>query len=251
MLIVDAYNVLHQTGVLSPHLAGLDVPGLVRLLSHSRYASRKTTLVCDGGGSKGSGVRMGHVNVLFSGYHAEADDLIETLIERYVHGGGLSVVSSDKRLRRAAKKRGAEIIPSDRLLRHLEHDADRPEDRGGLPVFVHEIPLDRWSVAHWMEEFGIEPDDTPKQVPRPAPASAAAKTNHPKRVEPSRVSQSTPSHARADREQRAKPEPAQDLDPLLRAALEEWRGRLTADDLDMRRWVDDVKPISDRTRPRG
>ncbi|MEM7621995.1 MAG: NYN domain-containing protein [Planctomycetota bacterium] len=273
MLIVDAYNVLHQTGVLSPDLAGIDVPGLVRLLGTSRYATRKTTLVCDGGGSGGSGVQMGHVNVLFSGYHSEADDLIETLIDRYSHGGGLSVVSSDKRLRRAAKRRGSESIASDRFLRHLEHDHNGRGTGSGdsetLPVFVHEIPLDPWSVNHWMRAFGVEPAGEPAAESPPASRTGAKPGDRDPdtRVGRSPVREASPptkaageGHAlppaaasavpEADVTQKspdASPEPVR-LDPLLRAALEEWRGRLSPDDLDMTKWVDDVQPIPARRK---
>jgi hypothetical protein len=37
--------------------------------------------------------------------------------------------------------------------------------------------------------------------------------------------------------------PVGELDPVLRAALEEWREVLSADDLDMSRWIDGVEPL--------
>ncbi|MAY74333.1 MAG: hypothetical protein CMJ31_06330 [Phycisphaerae bacterium] len=243
MLVIDTYNVLHVTGVLPPDLAGIDVPGLVRLLAESRFATRTTTLVCDGAGSRGSGVRMGGVSVLFSGSDREADDVIETLIEKYAHGGGLSVVSSDKRIRRAARRRRAESIASEAFLEMLAQDHGRGRTPGP-PVFTTEIPLDRYSVDHWLREFGIETTTPSRTVPSPArPRRTPAKSGPPPIVPDQRL----PDRGRSGSESPADPSPALDdgslgveIDPLLRAALEEWRGRLTLDDLDMERWVHDI-----------
>ncbi len=160
MIIIDAYNVLHQTGVLPPRLAGMEVPGLIRLIGTSRYARERITIVCDGGGgTTASGASRGLVRVLFSGHDAEADDLIEGLIDRFGHGGALTVVSSDKRLRRAARRRGAESVESGDFLRQLAADADRAA-RGQLPAFATAIPLDRYSVDHWLHEFGLPAPET-------------------------------------------------------------------------------------------
>jgi hypothetical protein len=68
MLIVDAYNVLHVTGVLPPELAGLEIEELADLASASRWGRQRIVLVCDGtdparrrpargGAAGGSGVR--------------------------------------------------------------------------------------------------------------------------------------------------------------------------------------------------
>lgn len=278
-LVVDTYNVLHTTGVLPPDLAGLDVPGLVRLLGESRFSRRATTLVCDGGGAGGSGVRMGHVKVLFSGDHREADDLIERLIERFSHGRALTVVSSDRRLRKAARRRGAESVASADFLAMLADDHGGGRAADGPPVFTTEIPLDRYSVDHWMREFGLEPAPRPAprpviptHKPRPAqrkhdaaggaggspliPPEVAAKLRaasekvarpplEPRRL-PDRVAAGM-GRTEADRAA-TKHEPPVDLDPLLRAALEEWRGRLTLDDLDMSKWLDRDHP-EDPSRP--
>lgn len=257
MLIVDAYNVLHLTGVLPPDLAGLDVPGLIGLVAKSRYGRRSVTVVCDGGGSNASGARFGRARVLFSGHQNEADDVIERLIDRYAHGGGLSVVSSDKRLRRAAKCRGAESIASERFLEELADDARHPERERGA-AFVHEVPLDPYSVRHWLEEFGLD-------VPPPAPPAPAAKEKPAPRAKATVDKKAEPPAGFGERlrvelpkepappaepvepEVSEPPAPAQlPGDPVVRQALEEWRGSLTLDDLDMRRWISGVTPIKKR-----
>ncbi|MBZ0171833.1 MAG: NYN domain-containing protein, partial [Phycisphaerales bacterium] len=157
MLIVDTYNVLHIQGVLPPRLAGLGVPDLVRLVSVSRYAGRRLTLVCDGGPGGGvSGVRMHTAHILYAGSHLEADDVIEQLIERYHRGNSLDVVSTDRRLRRAASRRGARSITSERFLTHLVEDEQTPAPQRGH-LLRAQVPLDAYSVGQWIREFGLTP----------------------------------------------------------------------------------------------
>jgi predicted RNA-binding protein with PIN domain len=133
VLLIDAYNVLHVSGILPPELAGPDVAGLVRLIARSRYADRELTVVCDGVGSKSHGVSLGAARVLFSGTEREADDLIEVLITRFGRGRTLEVVSSDRRLHRAARRGKAGVISAEAFLRHLAEDHRRvvPRDRTG------------------------------------------------------------------------------------------------------------------------
>ncbi len=47
-LVVDAYNVLHVTGVLPPEIAGLDLNGLADLIEASGLAKDEVWIVCDG-----------------------------------------------------------------------------------------------------------------------------------------------------------------------------------------------------------
>lgn len=269
MLVVDAYNVLHVTGVLPQRLAGLGVADLIRLIARSRYARRKLTVVCDGGGgTRSSGAKLGHARVLFSGDHEEADDLIERLIDRFAHGGGLSVISSDKRLRKAARRRRAESIPSDAFLAQLVEDESRPAVPGE-PAFTTEVPLDAYSVAHWLAEFGLEAPDPAtkprevrsaepapgrKKVPPPGPQGAGVfgeslTIELPEPPTPRERAAAPESHEAPPAVPENATDPASEdgagleVDPLLRRALEEWRGLMSLDDLDMRRWIDGVQPL--------
>lgn len=278
MLIVDTYNVLHVTGVLPPRLAGIGVPGLVRLIASSRFAPRRITLVCDGGPSNGvSGLRMHTVHILYAGSHIEADDVIETLIERYHRGNSLDVVSSDKRIRKAARRRGARSIASEKFLAQLVHDESAPPARRGS-ILREQVPLDPYSVERWCREFGVPPpearsgissrslaDETqatrPGQKP-PGPKPSRSRSRHPPPAsigEPLRVELpvAPPPDTPSPEDAPSTAEPPADagnaerveVDPLVLAALEEWRDRLTLDDLDMQKWLPDTK--TDPPTPRG
>lgn len=253
MLLIDTYNVLHVTGVLPPDLAGMDLPDLVKLIGRSRYNARPATLVCDGHGGRSAGARMGDVHVLFSGPTREADDLIETLIDRYAHGRTLTVISSDRRLRKAARRRGADWLSSEAFLRLLIQDHRRRADPGP-PVYGTEIPLNKWSVEAWVAEFGVQTwapstTDVPKRPatpapPPPAPTTPPAPSPHPRRMgRPTAPNPASPDDPASPGDPQAPP----DLDPALGAALQEWRGRLRLDDLEMNRWIDGVHLNPDRT----
>ena len=195
MLIVDAFNVLHTTGVLPPELADPGVPGLIRLIARSRYASRDLTVVCDGGtGAADSGVRLDHAFVIYSGTNREADDVIEELIDRYHRGNPLEVVSSDARLRRAARRRRAGSIPSERFLHHLVEDGRAPTRARGHALRA-QVPLDRYSIEAWLTEFGVphppaesqRPTAPSRVVPNPTP------TARPRPTKPKRPGRKPPS----------------------------------------------------------
>lgn len=162
MIVIDAFNVLHVTGVLGPELAGIELADLVWLIAQSRYAGQQLTLVCDGvqpgAGHAGPGaIRLGEARVLYAGGGREADDEIEQLLARSSYASRMVVVSSDRRLRTAAKRAKAESIRSEVFLAHLARDAGRRQ-REPLPKWVHAIPLSQLEVEHWLDEFGIEAD---------------------------------------------------------------------------------------------
>lgn len=297
MLLIDAYNVLHAQWALPPNGRGMDVPALVGLVGKSRYADRRLRVVCDGRPGPQwpqssllethSGLvwaRVGRAEVVFSGPDLEADDVIEDVLGR-AKGLNVLLVSSDRRLVRAAGQAGADQVGNGTFLRQLWADLNaRPG--GDRPAFVSEVPLDRYSVAHWMREFGYDPEapQTPASQPPAHQAPAPEPSPPPKRftqrrskeppggsppkdapfgdglnlptppgppspavppTPPARSGSTAP--ARPPKAPRSGPE-HEPLDPLLQEAFEEWRGRLSLDDLDMSRWIDDVQEIK---RPGG
>lgn len=219
MLIVDAYNVLMVTGVLPPELAGLDESGLASLIAESRYARREARLVCDGA-SRGrpAGTPAGRVTIAYAGAGREADDVIEALIENDSAPRRLLVVSTDRRVRKAARKRRAPSMTSDVFLRQLAEDHARtPRPVRPLPP----IPLERPAVARWMEEFGFRYDPEHRNADPPRrPAAVAGQAPAPPEPPPVPAPEQAP------------------LDPVLIQALEVWSGRLKVSDLDMTRWLD-------------
>lgn len=243
MLLIDTYNVLHTSGVLPPDLAGLDAEGLADLIATSRYSDRAVKLVCDGSRA-GSGSRRPGVEFLFAGPGAEADDLLERIIRTNSAPRRLLVISSDRRVIAAARRRRAATLPSDRFLTQLAVDRDRPQ-RLAPPAFTQDIPLDSYSVAHWMREFGLDPGDVDELKRR-----LAGRTPKPGQTKPP-----APGAPAAEPAPPIRPDPAVE-DPVLRAARQEWPGRIGLDDLDMRKWLGETQqqrsghPIPPRGRGR-
>lgn len=237
MLLVDAYNVLHVTGVLPPALAGPDIWGLARLVARSRWGAGGARLVCDGAAARGPG-RSGEpagprtVEVVFAGAGRDADGLIERMLQRESAPRRVTVVSSDRRLRRAARQRRARWMSSEAFLRSVLADlrASRaPGPLAGRP----EPPLADGEVARWVREFGVGGDVTPS-----APATPLRAPESPDRPR-AQPALRAPGPAKRLSDQAGAPTP---MDPLIAEALKVWPGRIDPDDLDMARWLDDHPP---------
>jgi len=256
MVIVDAYNVLMAEGT-----GGLDLPDLEALAGRSRYAKRGVVLVCDGtakGGSGGlrraaGGVGAG-VRVVAAGPGRDADSLIEAMLERDSAPKRVTVVSDDRRLRRAARRVRASWMGSRAFVDRIRRDAGA-KGPAPLPAFATEVPLDRGAVGHWLREFGVAPGSTPEEVAgleRAAPEQAAPAVRRKARPisePPARTSDrkgqrdgSRREGSRRDGSGRGSPElaPGEIVDPLLLDALEEWA--LRPEDLDMGRWLEREEP---------
>jgi len=162
MLIVDAYNVLHTTGVLGPDLAGLDLQGLVRLVGLSRYRSKATVLVCDGhfsakssAGARIDGAGASQISVLYAGA-VEADEVIETLVVQTHRTQRALIVSSDRRVQAAAGRRKLGVLASAGFLRQLERDFYSATAREPVAASPRQmVPLDKGLVARWLEVLGM------------------------------------------------------------------------------------------------
>lgn len=160
MLILDVANILHV-------LTRGRVPGdgdmleLVGWLGNSRYGKQEVTLVCDGNPMRASGLRDRVVSalaaagntrqLLFSGPDQQADDVVEGLLEHSTAPGGVVVVSSDRRLRDAAKRMGAKSLRSEEFAEQLRDDARRRAFAGEANRDVGHI-----SAVAWAAYFGID-----------------------------------------------------------------------------------------------
>ncbi len=160
MLILDVANILH---VLTRGRApgDGDVLELVGWLANSRYGKQEVTLVCDGNPMRASGLRDRVVaamaaagntrQLLFSGPDQQADDVVEGLLEHTTSTGNVLVVSSDRRLRDAAKRMGAKSLRSEEFAEQLHDDARRRAFTGESSRDVGHI-----SAAAWAAYFGID-----------------------------------------------------------------------------------------------
>lgn len=184
-VLVDAYNVLHATGVLPPDLAGMDLVDLAHLIADSRYGRRRVILVCDGGplaSREPEPLSEGPDGlwVFYAGPGRDADGAIEAMVAASTAPRRVTVVSSDRRVRQAGRRRRCAVVTADEFLEHLAADADLAARRSRRPVQAYQLPLDRPSVAWWRDFFGLpsgaaDPPAAPEgsvvgERPRPLPS---------------------------------------------------------------------------------
>ncbi|MEM0914545.1 MAG: NYN domain-containing protein [Planctomycetota bacterium] len=157
MLLIDAYNVLHTT--MPTVLAGLDEAGLCVALKRSAYRLHRAVVVCDGrvkplGPSESP---VDGVELVYSGSVKSADDVIIERIEASHTPRRLIVVSTDRQIRAAARKRRCQSTTSDAFIARLAETLDR---RPAPPRDAK--PQGRLSddqVHRWLRHFGIEDGD--------------------------------------------------------------------------------------------
>ncbi|MEX0678983.1 MAG: NYN domain-containing protein [Pirellulales bacterium] len=163
-LVIDGYNLLHASGILGPGIG----PGgfersrtaLLGFLAESLDKRERTgtTVVFDARMAPPGlprDTKYEGITVHFSQRGSDADQEIERLIADHTAPRRLTVVSSDHRLHRAARRRRAKAIDSERwyaevLRRRI--DLARKKSPGGKPS----QPPTEAEVHYWLRQFGIE-----------------------------------------------------------------------------------------------
>lgn len=162
-ILIDGYNLLHAAGIVG---AGRGPRGLERsrlallnFLAESLDPAdqRQVTVVFDAaGGPPGLPAESGYrgLAVRFAKGYADADELLEELIRAESAPRQLTVVSSDHRVQRAARRRGATAVDSDRW---YEETLRRRGRRRAEPAAKPQPPLSDLEVAWWLKQFADEP----------------------------------------------------------------------------------------------
>jgi predicted RNA-binding protein with PIN domain len=181
MLLIDGYNLLHASGILGRGVGpgGLErsrnalLNFLVESLEEKQLAA--TTVVFDAREAPPGLPRVtSHrgLTVRFAPRGSDADAEIEQLIREHHAPRRLTVVSSDHRLHRAARRRRATAIDSDQWYTQVLRERIARARRGGAPGKPAEPP-NAAEVQYWLRQFGIEPadeagpDSTPARGPFP------------------------------------------------------------------------------------
>ena len=181
-LLIDGYNLLHVTGIFGDGSGGdltalhRSREALLRFLAAAIDAGQRrlTAIVFDAAGAPpGLPRTLVHddMTVHFARDYADADAMIEDLIETHAAPKSLVVVSSDHRVQRAARRRGAKPVDSDRwyaeqrsaLANRAKPSTAVPQKPGGV--------LSAKEVEYWMGEFAETADETAKQAAASPPVS--------------------------------------------------------------------------------
>jgi uncharacterized protein len=171
-LVIDGYNLLHASGILGrgigPGSLERSRAALLRFLAESLDDEElsQTTVVFDARDAPPGLPRRSKqhgIAVRFAEKDSDADQVIEELIRADSAPRRLTVVSSDHRLHRAAHRRKATAVDSDRWYADvLRQRIDR--QRGKLDGGKAADPPNEGEVHYWLRQFGLE--EPPAQEPK-------------------------------------------------------------------------------------
>jgi predicted RNA-binding protein with PIN domain len=157
MFIIDGNNLLHAIFKLEEDAGAINDVGLCRVLSkYFKLMGEKGEIIFDGTGppEKGRFDNISNLEVFFAGLGTDTDTVIEDKISVSSAPKGLTIVSSDRRLRAAARKRKATSIKSDVFWNDVQKQLSRKrpvkepaEKRQGL---------NEGETEKWLEFFGFE-----------------------------------------------------------------------------------------------
>jgi predicted RNA-binding protein with PIN domain len=163
-LLIDGYNLLHATDIFGEAGPGTELHRtrlaflnfLARAISKRQRA--QTTIVFDAAGAPPGLPRTIYhedMTVHFAARHSEADEMIEDLLEQHPAPRSLTVVSSDRRVQRAARHRGAAYVDSSQWYADIRAAARQArEEQSAAEAGPAKDPGD---VNYWIGQFGEAP----------------------------------------------------------------------------------------------
>lgn len=179
LLLIDGYNLLYAAGWGRDTYGPGDLQrARERLLRHLQKTLQpdeqsRTLVVFDARRPPPDLSRdqqFGDIRIRYASPEGEADPVIESLIAAHSAPKRLTVVSADHRLQKAAKRRGATPLDSDRFLDRLHHRA--VNSRPAVPEENQsDHPLSAAEVEAWLLEFRISSPQQSAIMTPPPPAT--------------------------------------------------------------------------------
>jgi predicted RNA-binding protein with PIN domain len=177
--LIDGYNVLFAARIVPRRRVGALEQARHQLLEFlaaklTPTEAQQTVVIFDAKRqSRRDGPEQGEFRgftVIFARDHDEADDLLEQLIRRDPVPEKLVVVSADRRVQQAARRRRARVVDSDTWLGELEQRRTlrmqaEPPPASSDRVGPGDEPLSPEQTQAWLQEFGIEPGPAAKPGP--------------------------------------------------------------------------------------
>ena len=156
MFIIDGHNLLHTIFKLEGDSGATSDVGLCRILGrYFKLTGEKGEMIFDGTGppDKGGFDNISNLEVFFAGVRSDADTVIEDKISANTAPKRLIIVSSDRRLRKAARIRKATSMKSDVFWNDVQKQLSRkrPEKE---PTEKRQ-GLNEGETEQWLEFFGF------------------------------------------------------------------------------------------------
>ncbi|HTM55877.1 MAG TPA: NYN domain-containing protein [Pirellulales bacterium] len=165
-LLIDGYNLLHASGILGrgvgPGSLERSRRALLNFLAESLVDSElaRTTVVFDARDPPPFLPRSSQfrgMTVRFADPGTDADQIIEKLIQADSAPRRLTVVSSDHRLHRAARRRRAKPIDSDQWYAEVLRTRIERARAGPAALKPDELQSEV-EVRFWLRQFGLDPN---------------------------------------------------------------------------------------------
>ncbi len=157
-IIIDGHNLLWMLRRSSNELDSLTDLKLCHIITrYLRLVSEKGHIVFDGTGPKDQRAfdNITNLEVSFSGLGREADEVIEEKILASTDPKRLTVVSSDRRLRAAARAAKASAIKSEAFWSDLNRHLNQP-GKNREPSQKQQ-GLSEGETQQWLKIFGMDP----------------------------------------------------------------------------------------------
>ena len=157
MIIIDGHNLLHSIVKLHEDSEPISDIQLCWIISRYLKVVRKQgEIIFDGTGPRDKSPfdNIANLEVIFAGLGTDADTLIENKIKANTAPKRLSIVSSDRRLRDAARTRKAIAVKSEVFWDNLQKQLRRKK-----PIKEPEAKrsgLTEGETQKWLDIFGIE-----------------------------------------------------------------------------------------------
>ena len=157
MFIIDGHNLLHTIFKLEGDSGATSDVGLCRILGrYFKLTGEKGEMIFDGTGppDKGGFDNISNLEVFFAGVRSDADTVIEDKISANTAPKRLIIVSSDRRLRKAARIRKATSMKSDVFWNDVQKQLSRK--RPAKEPTEKRQGLNEGETEQWLEFFGFE-----------------------------------------------------------------------------------------------
>jgi len=156
-VIIDGHNLLHSIQKVSEDFESVSDVQLCRTVGrYLKLTNEKGEIIFDGTGprDKSGFDNISNLEVSFAGLGSDADTVIEDKIKANTAPRRLTVVSSDRRLRDAARARKATVVKSPVFWNSLRKQLSRRKTIKE-PVEKHR-GLTEGETEQWLKFFGLE-----------------------------------------------------------------------------------------------
>ena len=157
MFFIDGHNLLHSVQKDGADSAPISDVQLCRIIgSYLKLTDQSGEIIFDGTGppDKSGFEGIGNLEVFFAGLSTDTDTVIEDKITANTAPRRLTIVSSDRRLRKAARARKAISIKSEVFWNNIQKQLSRKKMT--KEPAAKRRGLSESETKQWLEIFGLE-----------------------------------------------------------------------------------------------